>query len=679
MIRLPNLDDQTYEDIVETARRRVIQYFPEWTNFNPSDPGLTIIELFAWLKEMQQYHLNRMTRDGILACLRLLGLSPLKAAPAELTAVFRQEEPFRITAGCPFVTDDGLLFETYAPVTVGGASISAVWIDAGGGLDGLSGAVNNQELAIEPFGPDEREGACLYIGFSEPVMPELRLYFEIYNAYAIARTPFGDDLEPARDIEWEYGPDFCSVAAVADMTRGFSVSGDVTIKIDGEWPASKPAQEMPECCWLRARLKRRGAEESPRIMSFFKDFTTLYQIETLSCVTAASVENGILTLEDHLGIHGEHILFAAMQDGWKHLPIADERRFEDRAEISVENSGQYRAVSIKSGFNAFLSTETNLPGIRLVPPVPGYFEKIELMIEDGGIWRDWEYTEQLHTAGPHDRVFSFDEASGSLLFGDNEHGACPPAGLDNVLIAACRVTGGAEGNVLSHTLAGAQADGKVPIPDNIMAAEGGRDAEKIEGTLRRVSELLSARNCVTREDYEKAAVATPGTRILKARAIEGYDPKTGGMNIPALVTVVIQPYGSSERPLPDERMLRRVMRHLEKGRLLTARVEVAPPEYVPVSVRVDAICAESGTATMNVRESLLRFLSPVDGALGIGEPVLVSDIAAAIAKCAGISHVSGVMLSAPSNAAVIDRSGNVELPRHAIACPGEFDINIVES
>ena len=64
MIRLPNLDDQTYDDIVEAARRRVMQYFPEWTNFNPSDPGLTIIELFAWLKEMQQYHLNRITRGG---------------------------------------------------------------------------------------------------------------------------------------------------------------------------------------------------------------------------------------------------------------------------------------------------------------------------------------------------------------------------------------------------------------------------------------------------------------------------------------------------------------------------------------------------------------------------------------------------------------------------------------
>ena len=675
MIRLPNLDDQTYDDIVETAGRRVMQYYPEWTNFNPSDPGLTILELFAWLKEMQQYQLNRITRDGILACLRLLGLSPKKAAPAVVTAALQSKTPCTIASGHPFITEDGMVFETCKSVKAGGVSVSAVWVD-GGGSDGLRAAVHNRELAIEPFGPEEKEGACLYIGFSGPMTPELRLYFEIYDGYPIARTPFGEETEPSREIAWEYGAEFRPMTGINDMTRGFSVSGEVTLMTDGEWNASKPAPDMPEHYWIRARLKRRGAEENPKIIRFFKDYITLHQRETLSCAADVTAENGVLTLADHTGINGDHTVFAAGQDGWKHVPITNMRRFDDRAEISADVMGNCRVVAVKPGFNALLSTETNLPGISLKIPAPGFFEKLKLMIEEGGIWRDWEYLEQLHTAGPHDRVFSTDTKSGSVIFGDNLNGACPPAGINNVLISECRVTRGAEGNILPHKLTASQSGESGPVPDNITAGAGGRDDERLEETLARISQLLTASNCVTRADYEKAAFDTPGARILKVRAIEGYDPKTGGMNIPALVTVVIQPYSFSERPMPDAGMLKRVRRRLEDGRLLATRVEVAAPEYIPVSVRVDAVAGEGSAAAANVRESLLRFLSPVEGALGIGQPVLVTDITATVVKCAGITRVTGVTLNVPSTAAAIDRSGNIVLPPHAIPYAGEIEVNI---
>ena len=68
MINLPNLDDQKYTDIVEAAKRRIPVIFPEWTDMNEHDPGITLIELFAWLKEMQQYTLNRIpdrTREAL--------------------------------------------------------------------------------------------------------------------------------------------------------------------------------------------------------------------------------------------------------------------------------------------------------------------------------------------------------------------------------------------------------------------------------------------------------------------------------------------------------------------------------------------------------------------------------------------------------------------------------------
>ena len=682
MIKIPNLDDQKYDDIVETARRKVMQIFPDWSNFNPSDPGLTILELFAWLKEMQQYHLNHISHIGVLSCLLLLGITPLKAAAAKVIAVFSktqppQESPYTIAIGFPFAAEGGLVYETLSEVTIGDASIVSVWIDSGNGPAELSERAHTQGLLIEPFGPNESEDACLYIGFDKPTLPELKLYFDIFDEYPVLRSPFGDELMPSRDISWEYGSDFDAASETVDMTRGFSVSGEVRITLGGEWEASIPAQGMRKCYWLRARLIGRGVEEIPKIKRITNNFAALTQCETLSIDADLPTRSGTLTLRDYLGTFGEHIVFASEPRGWIRLPAPQKRRFGDRTEIETGNdAANYRVVSIKADFSAIMSTETDLPGIRLRIPAQGYFEHIKLMIEDSGIWQDWALIEHLHTAGPHDRVFSLDSEDSSVVFGDNVHGACPPAGNDNVLISACRVTRGAEGNILQHKLSVVGSGADVPLPDNITAGEGGRDPETLSQTLARVAVVLSERDrCVTREDYERIAAATPGTRILKTRAIEGYDAITRETGNPTLVTVVVQPFSASEHPKPDERLRSRVKRHLDKGRLLTTRIEVVAPEYIPIAVKIDAVVSDSDAARKSIKENLLRFLSPTEGALGIGDTVPVTEIIALAGRSTCVLRVLGVALSAPENAATIDRSGNVELPLHAIAYAHEIDIN----
>jgi hypothetical protein len=71
-IELPNLDDRTYEDLVQEALTLIPSYAPDWTNYNPSDPGITLIELFAYLSEMLIYRLNRVTDDNQYTFLKLL-------------------------------------------------------------------------------------------------------------------------------------------------------------------------------------------------------------------------------------------------------------------------------------------------------------------------------------------------------------------------------------------------------------------------------------------------------------------------------------------------------------------------------------------------------------------------------------------------------------------------------
>lgn len=71
-LNLPDLDDRSYADLMEEALTLIPAYAPEWTNHNPSDPGITLIELFAYLTEMLIYRLNRVTDANKRAFLNLL-------------------------------------------------------------------------------------------------------------------------------------------------------------------------------------------------------------------------------------------------------------------------------------------------------------------------------------------------------------------------------------------------------------------------------------------------------------------------------------------------------------------------------------------------------------------------------------------------------------------------------
>lgn len=77
-ITLPNLDDRRYADLVEEALSIIPVHAPEWTNHNPSDPGITLVELFAYLTEMLIYRLNRVTVENVIAFLTLIDARPRK-------------------------------------------------------------------------------------------------------------------------------------------------------------------------------------------------------------------------------------------------------------------------------------------------------------------------------------------------------------------------------------------------------------------------------------------------------------------------------------------------------------------------------------------------------------------------------------------------------------------------
>ena len=71
-LNLPVLDDREFSDLVAEAVAMIPRYAPSWTDQNPSDPGITIVELLAYFTEMLVYRLDRISLESKINFLRLL-------------------------------------------------------------------------------------------------------------------------------------------------------------------------------------------------------------------------------------------------------------------------------------------------------------------------------------------------------------------------------------------------------------------------------------------------------------------------------------------------------------------------------------------------------------------------------------------------------------------------------
>jgi Baseplate J-like protein len=115
----PNLDDRTWQDIVNQAKSLIPKYAPEWTDHNPSDLGIALIELFAWIVEGMTYRLNRVPEKNYIEFLNLLGITRDPATPASAFLTYRLASgsaPVIVPKGTQTATqptdkEEGIVFE----------------------------------------------------------------------------------------------------------------------------------------------------------------------------------------------------------------------------------------------------------------------------------------------------------------------------------------------------------------------------------------------------------------------------------------------------------------------------------------------------------------------------------------------------------------------------------------
>ena len=85
---VPHLDDRDFARLLEDARALIPSRSPEWSDFTPGDPGMVLLELFAFLTDTMLFRLNRLPEKAYVAFLNLIGVQlepPMAASPSAST------------------------------------------------------------------------------------------------------------------------------------------------------------------------------------------------------------------------------------------------------------------------------------------------------------------------------------------------------------------------------------------------------------------------------------------------------------------------------------------------------------------------------------------------------------------------------------------------------------------
>ena len=702
MLNVPNLDDQRYDEILESARNRIPYLYDEWTDFNAHDPGITILELFAWYKQMQQYHLNRMTDRHKLKLLKLLGVEPEGLRETTAMVHFSGEtRGQRFARGTRLISEGGVSFELSDTVTAGEIIFREAYILRGDGMHDVTSVLENRQVPLK-LG----EGDLLYLGFDGlENRRAFRLWFDIGDSYPVRRNPFQPGDAHPRTIEveavGENGP--VPLEVVRDETYSLSISGAMDLNSPEGFPLTDGGFKLPERCWLTIRITDSGCEENPAILSLMADFAAVRQRTTRSELNEFTVaeESAAVVVDSCLALHGKTDVFVRNESGW--YEIKPERkdilekdgakvlRLEIKAEmLAQDGKPNVRVVCYEPAFEAEIRRHsTGLPNQQIRLMLSGgerlLTDGLRVMCRGGdGRYRDWRYVASLEDAAPHESVFTYNEHAG-LVFGDNLHGAVPEAGKNAVYLAGFALTEGADGSITDGQklyLAGGAED-KPSGADGERAAGSafnvklGRDRESIDAAIIRMQSAWKEGRTATAADFERVALQTPGRRVWQAKALPLYRPDAVIQEkVPCLLTLVVLPYSEKPFPMPDERFLESVRRHVEKHRLICMQVQVIAPVYVPVNITADVVAdADEQTVYRKVRQALESYFS-LDAARELGAPVSQSGVISAIGGVDCVLGVTDVHIAAEGNRNQYNKHGDILIQKHGIAYLGRLELRV---
>lgn len=597
-----HLDQITFEEMLEQARNKIAGCYPEWTDFNFHDPGITLIELFAWMKEIQQYELDHVGDAHRRSYLHLLGDDTRHRRGADAYVCVQAGGASGVPAGTRFLAS-GIVFETEESQELPGVSVVSCFVlspgrERLGCLDREQMTMGNQ-ISFWPFGRKAESGTCLYIRCDGPLpaKKELRLTIRVNEGRQTPRNPAEADTCPLASFSlagWG-NKGFRKAKLLGDDTFGLLFDGQLRFALEEEMTPYEMEGETG--FFLRLRLEDSQYELPPSIS--FLDLNTLKvkQKETAACwLPAKEHGDGTYEVSHALCICGNLRVF--LQEDERYREIRAQVRMLNPENGSVSISPE-EAVPHGSRIHVLAGrNESWYEGHRILGTGHGFpnecfpldeacvsREELVILVEepDRPEWyRRWEQKKSFAGSGPEDFHYCVDGMGGRILFGDSFHGRAPEG---KILLASYVRLQGSEGNVKAHRIRPDPSGVRRTLEaDNLWRACGGRDEESVLQAFDRVRrELSDAGSLVTARDYEQAVYKTPGLRIESCRAIFG-DAFGGGT-----VQLVVKPCSLEKRPGLTKAFIQNILNHLEAGRLLGTRIQILAPVYIRLAVYLEVM------------------------------------------------------------------------------------------
>ncbi|WP_138752589.1 putative baseplate assembly protein [Paenibacillus sinopodophylli] len=584
--KLP-LDDRTYAEIVQQSRRLIPKRVPEWTDENAHDPGITFIELFAWLTEMQRYFIGRVPDRNKRRFLDLLGIRPADASSARAIVRFANvSKPVTLPRGTKLMAEDQM-FETDASISLVPLMLDRIVTRTEREANDVTATNDHANVAFYAFGKDAKAASKLYLSFDRELEPleQVSINIKLLEAGVDMLKDAEQErminrsaISPSARLSWKaYCWDDATGAAgwmpvdmIEDETLHLTIGGKITFALKSRMRSVTvhPASEQARY-WICATVEEAGYEMPPRIRQLMLHTVEAQQKDTLSEIidlTAQGEPNEEIHIDSYLAVFGKiRIQVKDAGGAWHYwqeaasiadLPPMDRPpsvyalvRHETLDKVTVQFSdglsgvipppGQtVRVIASEPNFDLYsqVGRSNGLPEQRFELYSLSCKKRDALRLQVGELepqgtyrWQDWTRVDEFDRSRPEDRHFIYDPIKRLILFGNGEKGAIPAASLDtNIVLIACELGGGDRGNVKPHLISEWVNEAQKALhihADNPGFAYGGAEAETLQVTLQRAqAELKHTFRAITNEDYETLARATPGAAVARVHAIPLFKP-----------------------------------------------------------------------------------------------------------------------------------------------------------
>ena len=702
MLKVPQLDDMTYEQIMQRSVGRIPGMTEQWTDFNYHDPGITVLSTYAWLVDMLNYYMNATGDIHILKYLKLLGLHQHSSRHADAYMGIRTtKESVKIPKGMRMYAGDTCFEAAKSQEVAENLFQSYISEIDGKGMDLTTFAGVDGEYA-DLFSEDLKESAIAYMGFEKELSGQVMI--QICVKENENRAPFDDDFFMS-SLTWQYyGSDgWKDIKNVTDLTNGFLRNGMVYIDIPDNTVPFKHKDGEVSAHYIRCILNEYTYDVLPKLgnvsvnpflaeqkRSISKMEEVVYQGESEILLPFYVPEHAYLLI----GLQEDHskgrLLFNGEAGEKQYLEIKEGNSPFERILVFPQDETM---LEVNSKLMVFCLEESFQPDFRqgLIDGCANqeiYFPYPDLYEIGVSTWTKskdachsyeiWNYTSDLTKADYMDPVFTYDFEQKKIIFGDGIHGKVPHQG-QYLCISKLSVSKFSQGNVLEgeinrvveeEDLYSTQENAPYQIL-NLQKASKGRDLETVPEMIMKLEQVLfSQRRLVSPDDYKKIVKLTPGLLIESVTVLSGekYAGITGGEWDKNEVVVVVKPYSEKLRPPLSEYYKEKILEHIEDKRLINTKVTVVSPTYVGIEVhgriRLTSLGKSEQQEVLSCIENMIR---PAEGENGFGRGVILGKIYAKLEMLKQVRQIHELSLERTGAGAVKNQRGDILLEERSLS------------